>query len=217
MSRQGTTGVIALVSMLVMGLVIAGTIGAHAQEGHDGRDAWLAVENVWARPGMMGGTSAVYMTLTNRSQEPLILKGAEAQVAGTVEIHETVLVTVDDAGGFPSQVMRMQQVPAVEIAPAGTVEFRPGGLHIMLLELQEALEAGDIFGLTLHFEGREPVRLSVEVRGQAAAPAHGHDHHRHDSHHHDAHGQDHHHDGHHDHDDDDHHHQPPDMEHHHRH
>lgn len=152
------------VLVLMLGLVLAGSMVAYGQEGQGTHSASLVIEDVWARPGMVGGTSAIYMSLTNRGETSLKLVDADAPVAGAVEIHETVFVTVTDAMGFASQVMRMQQVPEVEVAPGATVEFTPGGLHVMLLDLQEPLEVGDTFRLTLRFEGSEPFSVPVEVQ-----------------------------------------------------
>ena len=66
----------------------------------------------------------------------------------------------DDGGG----AMMMQQVEAIEVPAGGSVSLEPGGLHIMLLELAEPLEAGTSFDLTLILDDGEEHQVSVEVR-----------------------------------------------------
>ena len=66
----------------------------------------------------------------------------------------------DHGGG----AMMMQEVEAIEVPAGGSVSLEPGGLHIMLLELAEPLEAGTSFDLTLILDDGEEHQVSVEVR-----------------------------------------------------
>jgi copper(I)-binding protein len=73
--------------------------------------------------------------------------------------------------------MRMRPVLAVDLPPGQTVTFGPGGLHLMLLELQAPLNQGESVPVTLVFEraGEVEVRLAVQsagARGPAAAHRH---------------------------------------------
>ncbi len=92
----------------------------------------------------MGDVSAAYMTLENRGDMPLRLVAAATDAAGTVEIHETKL---------EGDVMRMRPVQGgIEIPAGGSVELKPGGLHIMLLELKAPLLPGEAISLKLTFD-----------------------------------------------------------------
>jgi len=103
----------------------------------------------------MGGTSAVYMTVTNPTETELRLVAAATDAASIVEIHETSLGDGD--------VMRMRPVDGGLLVPAGeSVELRPGGFHIMLLE-PEPLAPGAAFALTLTFEDAEGETADVLV------------------------------------------------------
>jgi hypothetical protein len=62
-------------------------------------------------------------------------------------------------------IMMMRQLEAVEIPAGGSVEFKPGGNHIMLIGLERPLVAGDRFPLTLKFEHGGMVETIVEVHG----------------------------------------------------
>ncbi|MCS6845850.1 MAG: copper chaperone PCu(A)C [Caldilineales bacterium] len=140
--------------------------------------ASISAENVWARAAKMsgeamggmqhghgaesmeyGGTkanSAVYMKLVNRGAQADRLISAKADVCQTVELHETVM---------QGDVMRMQQVQGgIEVPANGSVELKPGGLHVMLIGLTKDLNPGDKFPVTLQFEKAGAITVQAEVR-----------------------------------------------------
>lgn len=103
-----------------------------------------------------GNTSAVYMRLVNAGQETDRLVAARTDVAGVVEIHETRM---------EGEVMTMQHLPdGLEIPAGETVELKPGGYHIMLIDLQQDLEVGDKFEIVLEFEMAGEQTVKAEVR-----------------------------------------------------
>ena len=63
--------------------------------------------------------------------------------------------------------MTMQEVAAIALPAGETVSLEPGGLHVMLLDLPEPLEAGEEFELTLTLEDGEELVVGVEVRDEA--------------------------------------------------
>ena len=117
----------------------------------------------WARPMMIrepggrasGGNSAVYLALRNSGGAPDTLLGGETPVAGAVEIHESFL---------EEDVMRMREVGPLEVPAGDDVHLKPGGLHIMLVDLRKSLVAGDTLSLTLRFSVSGPVTLRVPVQ-----------------------------------------------------
>ena len=135
----------------------------------------IQASNVWARAANAGGmagdassdsgdsgmnmagmNSAVYMVLSNGSATPDRLVSAAADVAGAVEIHETVM---------DGDVMRMQQLTdGLEVPANGQVELKPGGLHVMLIGLTRDLNPGETFPVTLQFEQAGAVTVEAEVR-----------------------------------------------------
>jgi copper(I)-binding protein len=98
--------------------------------------------------------SAVFMSLENRSDQDQALVAAESDVSEIVELHTHV-----EEGGM----MRMRQVEKIEVPAGETVTLKPGGLHVMLIGLQQALEPGQTIDLTLVFEdgSRMPVQAPV--------------------------------------------------------
>jgi copper(I)-binding protein len=116
----------------------------------------LVIRNVWARPATKADAlSAVYMVIENTGDQPDRLLHAHCDVAGMVELHETKM-----EGG----VMKMQPVDGIDIPAKGTVELKPGGLHIMLIGLTRDLNPGDEIELELHFDkaGHVPVKAVVQ-------------------------------------------------------
>jgi hypothetical protein len=120
---------------------------------------------------------AAYLTVLNGTEETVRLVNVETDVAGVVELHETV----NDNG-----VMRMIHQPeGFAVEPGESLLLEPGGKHIMLMGLQEPLAAGDTYELTLVFADRDPMPITVSVVETGAvgtdAAATGHDQMSHDS------------------------------------
>lgn len=132
---------------------------AHAQT------APVDVAGAWARASVPGqsGTGA-FMTLTARQRLQLV--GVTSPVAGVAEVHEMKL---------EGDVMRMRALPALPLAAGQPVELKPGGYHLMLMELKQPLVAGSEIPLTLQFRDASgagsQLELSVPVRSMA--PGHG--------------------------------------------
>lgn len=131
------------------------------------------VEGAWIRSTVKGqhGTGA-FMKLTPGQATQLV--GAASPAAGTAEVHEMKM---------EGDVMKMRAVPRLDL-PAGRVtELKPGGYHIMLMDLKQPLAAGSTVPLTLVFrdakgvEGKLELKVPVAVRAPgAAAPMDGHKH-----------------------------------------
>ncbi|MDO8420519.1 MAG: copper chaperone PCu(A)C [Rubrivivax sp.] len=119
------------------------------------------VEGAWARPtvaGQAGGGG--FLKITSPTADRLI--AASAPVSKTVELH-----TMQMEG----DVMRMREVPAIEIPAGRTVELKPGGLHVMFIGLTQTLNVGATFPLTLRFEKAGEVKVDVKVMTSATMPA----------------------------------------------
>jgi copper(I)-binding protein len=116
----------------------------------------ISVEDAWARPApVVGGNAGVFMRLVNTGDEADRLVGGESSVAGAVEIHKTVM---------SGDVMKMEPIQGLEIPSRDEVQLKPGGLHIMLIEVNQPLAPGDAVPIALHFEKSGEIELQVEVR-----------------------------------------------------
>jgi len=116
----------------------------------------ITVMNVRARPSpMAAGNGAVFMMVLNGLDEDVQFISAESSASEVVELHETV----NDEG-----VMRMVHQPeGYPIEAGGSVELKPGGKHVMLINLVEQLETGNEIELTINFSNGESQTLTVPV------------------------------------------------------
>ena len=128
--------------------------------------AWaqVSVDRPWSRatpPGAKVG--AGFMQLRNAGAADRVV-GASSPVAGRVEMH----ITVRDG-----DVMKMREVTSFEVPAGGSVVLKPGGAHLMLLDLKRPLKKGEKVPLRLKLEkgGELKMELSVEEMG-ARQPAH---------------------------------------------
>jgi copper(I)-binding protein len=129
------------------------------------RPVSIQVVDAWARQApmmppmgqMSGGTgnAALYVTFRNVAADPDTLLGASSAAAEHVELHETLR---------EGDVMRMRPVAKLEIPAGATLEMKPGGRHIMLINLKHNLRPGDRVPVTLTFAHAAPVFLEVPVR-----------------------------------------------------
>lgn len=127
--------------------------------------AQVDVAGAWVRatvPGQMG--TGAFMTLIAKDGARVV--GAESPVAGVVEVHEMKM-----EGG----VMKMRAVEALELPAGKPVELKPGGLHVMLLDLKRPLKVGEKVPLSLRIETRDRklVTLPIEAEVGAGMPMHG--------------------------------------------
>ncbi len=107
-------------------------------------------------------TGAIFVDLNNAGDAADTLTGAVSDKASIVEIHEGF---VDEADG----TMQMRKVTGVEIAAGQTVSLKPGGYHIMLIDLAAPLVEGDTFTVTLQFQNAAPLVVPVTVTAPGAA------------------------------------------------
>jgi periplasmic copper chaperone A len=120
--------------------------------------AGIRVDGAWARRAPMldgSGNGAVYVTLVNAGREADALISAASNVAGAVEIHETYQ---------QSGMMRMRPLDRIDVAPGAIVEMKPGGRHIMLLNLKRDLKSGETTELTLVFRRAGAIAVKAEIR-----------------------------------------------------
>ena len=136
--------------------------------------ATVKVEGAWARASVQGQTgTGAFMRLT--AQDGARLVRAESPAAGVTEVHEMKM---------EGDVMKMRAVPALELPAGKTVELKPGGYHVMLLDLKAPLAKDSAVPITLVFQdakgAESTLNLSVPVAtmppGGGAAAGHGHGH-----------------------------------------
>lgn len=147
---------------------------------HDYKAGDLDLVHPWSRETPQGAkVAAGYVRIVNNGSEADRLVAVSGEIAGRGEIHEMAV----DANG----VMTMRPVDALEIPAGGEVELKPGGYHIMFLDLKDARKEGERFAGSLTFEkaGTVEVEFAVDAMGGGHESGHG-DHGDHGGH--DAHG-----------------------------
>lgn len=111
------------------------------------------------------------------SKESLRLVRAESPAAGVTEVHEMKM---------EGDIMKMRAVPALELPAGKTVELKPGGYHVMLMDLKGPVAKDSVLPITLVFEDAKgvqsklnlslPVGTAAPAGGSSAGMAHGHKH-----------------------------------------
>ncbi|MBW8173384.1 copper chaperone PCu(A)C [Ornithinimicrobium sp. Arc0846-15] len=120
-----------------------------------GMDAALTLEDGWVKSADEGMTGA-FGTLTNHTAEDIEIVSVEADFADMPQLHETV---TDSAGAS-----QMQQVDGFVVPAEGTYELAPGGDHLMLMGLNEAVESGTTADVTLVADDGTEWLLELPVR-----------------------------------------------------
>ena len=160
--RASTTFASAAVVLLGLTLAIS---NASAK---DYRIGDLKIESPWARATPKGArVGGGYLSISNTGNQPDKLTGGSLNGAGKVEIHE---MKMEDG------IMKMHPVPGdgLEIAPGKTVVLKPGGYHMMFMDLKAPLKQGDTVPGSLIFEKAGAVPVEFSVQGLAAqSPAAG--------------------------------------------
>jgi copper(I)-binding protein len=126
----------------------------------------LKISAPWARATPKGASvGGGYMMITNTGAVPDRLVSGSTEISSRFEVHEMKM-----EGG----VMKMRPVAnGIEIKPGQTVEFNPGGYHVMFVGLTKQLMQGDHFKATLEFARAGKVNVDFAVAGTGAQGADG--------------------------------------------
>ena len=119
--------------------------------------AQVTVKEPWVRATVANQTATgAFMQIIAATDTKLV--DVNSSAAGITEIHEMKL---------ENNVMKMRAVDNVALPAGKTVELKPGGYHVMLMDLKAQVKEGDTIPLTLVFEGKDKKRETVEVRALA--------------------------------------------------
>ncbi len=118
--------------------------------------AQVQVTNAWIRGTVsQQTTTGAFMQIRSPADARLI--SASTPVAGVVELHEMRM---------DGNVMKMRAVTGIELPAGKAVELRPGGFHMMLLNLRSQMKAGERVPITLVVESPDRERQTFEVQAQ---------------------------------------------------
>jgi copper(I)-binding protein len=114
----------------------------------------VTVEDAWVRATVPGQkSSGAFMKITSTTDVTLV--GARSPAAGVVEIHE---MAMDD-----TMTMKMRAVKGIELPAGKAVALKPGGYHVMLLDLKDTVRAGQKLRLTLIVKDRKGELDDIDV------------------------------------------------------
>lgn len=136
---------VALVALAAMALVACG-------DDDDGASEGVSIANAHARFSKvdLGG---VFLEITGGDEDDELVS-ASSGIAGMVEVHETLTEGASST---------MQEVEGIAIPAGETVEFAPGGYHIMLMDVTDLPAEGDTFEVELTFTEAGTVTVDVTV------------------------------------------------------
>lgn len=121
--------------------------------------AQVTVEDPWVR-GTVAQQRATGAFMVLKAETDARLVAAESPVAGVVEIHEMTM---------ENDVMKMRQIPALDLPAGHTMELKPGGHHVMLMGLTEQMVGGAVVPITLIFENSAGERFTQQIEAPVTA------------------------------------------------
>ena len=127
----------------------------------------IEIENPWSRttpPGVK--IAAGYLVVRNGSDKPDRLLGAASPLAAKVETHVTIR---------EGEIVKMREVQGYDIPAKGSFELKPGGAHLMFVDIKRPFKEGEKIPATLRFARAGDVKLEFQVSGTAPDP-HQHQH-----------------------------------------
>jgi copper(I)-binding protein len=121
----------------------------------------VTVGEPWIRSTVPQQTATgAFMQLRSATDAKLL--EVRSPVAGVVEIHEVKM---------ESNVMRMRAVQSVALPAGRMVELKPGGYHVMMMDLKQQMKEGEVVPMTLVVESggkRETIEVKATVRAAGA-------------------------------------------------
>jgi periplasmic copper chaperone A len=143
-------------SLLAAGLLISAGAFAGAADNVTVQDPYVRLA-----PPNAPATGAFMVIKNNGDKDVKVLK-ADNPASKVTELHTHL-----NEGG----VMKMRPVPAIEVKAKGEAVLKPGGLHVMLIDLKAPMKEGDVVPITLTFDDGSSKKVDAKVVKPTAAPA----------------------------------------------
>ena len=116
--------------------------------------AQVTVKDPWVRATVPAQkATGAFMQITSAQDARLV--EVSSTVAGIVEVHEMVM---------EKDIMKMRGVASLDLPAGKSVELKPGGYHIMLMDLKQQMKEGATVPVTLVIEGKDKKRSTIEVK-----------------------------------------------------
>lgn len=135
--------------MMVASLALV-SLAAHAE---------VSVKDAWIRATVAQQKSTgAFMQLQSSNDVQIV--DIQTSVAGVAEIHEMKM---------DNNIMKMRPIPQLALPAGKAVELKPGGYHVMLMDLKTQIKEGDTVLMTLTVEGKDKKREVIEIKAKARA------------------------------------------------
>ena len=147
--------------LIVTGVAMTGTVFAQSVSKTVTTNA-IKIEGAYTRATVPGQQVAGgFMKIENKGTADQLLS-ASSPVAGEVQLHEMAM---------DGNVMKMRQVKEITVPAGGAVELKPGGLHLMFMNIKAPLTAGETVPVKLKFAkaGEVEVKMPVNAMGNPGA------------------------------------------------
>jgi copper(I)-binding protein len=156
-------------------LVLLSTIAVVACSASSG----IAVNDPWVRMTDPTAPAAAYFVISNTTSQADALVSVSTPAYSDVQLHETVAMEPSPAASMPmgsmnpmaspsgmaGDMLGMQPVSEIPVPANGSVELKPGGYHVMLMEPTGTLAIGDSVDLTLTFRNAGKITVKATVKG----------------------------------------------------
>lgn len=143
-------------TVLAAGLLFSAGVLAGAADNVSVQDPYVRL----APPN--AAATAAFMVIRNTGDKDVKVVKADNPVSKATELHTHL-----NEGG----VMKMRPVPAIEIKAKGEAVLKPGGLHVMMIDLKAPMNEGDSVPITLTFDDGSSKQVDAKVLRATAAPA----------------------------------------------
>ena len=143
---------------IVIKLTLAGALSfaSLAAAAHEYKTGKMMIEHPWVRVTIPGRPGGGYMTVHNMGDQADKILSATSSMAERVQLHTHIM---------KDGKMMMRRVEHVEVPAKGHVEFKSGGLHLMIFGIKQHIKPGDKLPLTLVFEKAGSVEIEALVEG----------------------------------------------------
>lgn len=187
-SRRSMSVSVAATLLVAVGLSLSACGGDAASTVEDRMEtssgSAIEITGAWARTSpAMATMGAAYMTIMSMDDDRLVAAAVDSSIADHAEVHEVVMAessdmssSMDHSGmdmgsdttmAMSSGEMVMREVDGVDIEAGEMLMLKPGGYHVMIIDLAAPLEIGQTFDVTLTFDKAGDVVVPVEVRDDA--------------------------------------------------
>lgn len=122
----------------------------------DGRPGVSVTNARLILPAVSGNPGVLYFDITDEGDQPSVIRAADVAGAQSTSIHDTI--TAEDGSTSMSESL------PVNLPKGAAFKFEPGGKHVMVMDLDDTLQAGGSTEVTITFLGGDKLSFPAEVR-----------------------------------------------------